>query len=153
MNQDGFDSEECSGYSSKVQACSDMFGPVDIKALMENEEKQFSNPSARWHCIEETHGGCLIGGDPATMKERGAKASPVNMVNPGMCPIQILHGDNDPLVPVAISSEVLYQKIVEAGMEDKAEFYVIPGAGHGTREFFQDSTKELQVAFFDKYLK
>ena len=73
MNQDGFDSEEWSGYSSKVQACSDMFGPVDIKALMENEEKQFSNPSARWHCIEETHGGCLIGGDPTTMKERGAK--------------------------------------------------------------------------------
>ena len=96
MNQDGFDSEEWSGYSSKVQACCDMFGPVDIKALMENEEKQFSNPSARWHSVEETHGGCLLGGDPATMKERGAKASPVNMVNPDMCPIQILHGDNDP---------------------------------------------------------
>lgn len=36
---------------------------------MENEEKQFSNPSARWHSVEETHGGCLLGGDPATMKE------------------------------------------------------------------------------------
>ena len=136
MNQDGFDSEEWSGYSSKVQACCDMFGPVDIKALM-----------------EETHGGCLLGGDPATMKERGAKASPVNMVNQDMCPIQILHGDNDPLVPVEISSETLYQKIVAAGMEDKVDYYVIPGAGHGTREFFQDATKELQIAFFDKYLK
>ncbi len=31
MNQDGFDSEEWSGYSSKVQACCDMFGPVDIR--------------------------------------------------------------------------------------------------------------------------
>ena len=153
MNQDGFDSEEWSGYSSKVQACCDMFGPVDIKALMENEEKQFSNPSARWQSVEETHGGCLLGGDPATMKERGAKASPVNMVNPDMCPIQILHGDNDPLVPVEISSETLYQKIVAAGMEDKVDYYVIPGAGHGTREFFQDATKELQIAFFDKYLK
>ena len=142
-----------SGYSSKVQACCHMFGPVDIKALMENEEKQFSNPSARWHSVEETHGGCLMGGDPATMKERGAKASPVNMVNPDMCPIQILHGDNDPLVPVEISSETLYQKIVAAGMEDKVDYYVIPGAGHGTREFFQDATKELQIAFFDKYLK
>ncbi|MFR5732000.1 MAG: alpha/beta hydrolase fold domain-containing protein [Clostridium sp.] len=153
MNQDGFDSEEWSGYSSKVQACCDMFGPVDIKALMENEEKQFSNPSARWQSVEETHGGCLLGGDPATMKERGAKASPVNMVNQDMCPIQILHGDNDPLVPVEISSETLYQKIVAAGMEDKVDYYVIPGAGHGTREFFQDATKELQIAFFDKYLK
>ena len=86
------------------------------------------------------------------MKERGAMASPVNMVNPGMCPIQILHGDNDPRVPVEASSERLYQKIVDAGMEDKVEYYVIPGAGHGTREFFQDATKELQIAFFDKYL-
>ena len=153
MNSDLYESEEWSGYSSKVQACCDMFGPVDIKALMENEEKQFSNPSARWHSVEETHGGCLLGGDPATMKERGAKASPVNMVNQDMCPIQILHGDNDPLVPVEISSETLYQKIVAAGMEDKVDYYVIPGAGHGTREFFQDATKELQIAFFDKYLK
>ncbi|MEQ2563029.1 alpha/beta hydrolase [Ventrimonas sp. CLA-AP-H27] len=153
MNQDGFDSEECSGYSSKVQACCDMFGPVDIPALMEVEEKKFSDPNFRWHKVEETHGGCLLGGDPATMKERGAMASPVNMVNPGMCPIQILHGDNDPLVPVEDSSERLYQKIVDAGMEDKVDYYVIPGAGHGTREFFQDATKELQIAFFDRYLK
>ena len=55
-------------------------------------------------------------------------------------------------MPVEASSERLYQKIVDAGMEDKVEYYVIPGAGHGTREFFQDATKELQIAFFDKYL-
>ena len=153
MNQDGYDSEEWSGYSSKVQASCDMFGPVDIRALMNSEEKHFAEPSSRWHSLEETHGGKLVGGDPATMKERGDLASPVNMINPGMCPIQILHGDNDPLVPIEISSDVFYQKIVDAGMEEKVEYYVLPGAGHGTREFFQDATKELQIAFFDKYLK
>ena len=153
MNQDGYDSEEWSGYSSKVQASCDMFGPVDIRALMNSEEKHFAEPSSRWHSLEETHGGKLVGGDPATMKERGDQASPVNMINPGMCPIQILHGDNDPLVPIEISSDVLYQRIVDVGMEEKVEYYVLPGAGHGTREFFQDATKELQIAFFDKYLK
>lgn len=130
-----------------------MFGPVDVRALMEGEEARFSDPNFRWHRLEDTHGGALIGGDPATMKERAELASPVNMVNPKMCPLQILHGDNDPLVPIEKSSEVLYQKIVSAGMEDRVEFYTFPGAGHGSREFFQDSVKKLQIEFFDRYLK
>ena len=153
MNQDGFDGEEWAGYSSEIQASCDMFGPVDVRALMEGEEARFSDPNFRWHRLEDTHGGALIGGDPATMKERAELASPVNMVNPKMCPLQILHGDNDPLVPIEKSSEVLYQKIVSAGMEDRVEFYTFPGAGHGSREFFQDSVKKLQIEFFDRYLK
>lgn len=153
MNQDGFDGEEWAGYSSEIQASCDMFGPVDVRALMEGEEARFSDPNFRWHRLEDTHGGALIGGDPATMKERAELASPVNMVNPKMCPLQILHGDNDPIVPIEKSSEVLYQKIVSAGMEDRVEFYTFPGAGHGSREFFQDSVKKLQIEFFDRYLK
>ena len=64
-----------------------------------------------------------------------------------MCPIQILHGDNDPCSGRDQAVRRLYQKIVAAGMEDKVDYYVIPGAGHGTEEFFQDATKELQIAF------
>jgi hypothetical protein len=29
---------------------------------------------------------------------------------------------------------------------------MIHHAGHGTREFFQDSTKELMLGFWDKYV-
>lgn len=153
MNTDTCDSWEWSGCSSKVQACCDMFGPVDIKALMEGEEKRFEDPDYRWHRLEDTHGGALIGGDPATMKERAGAASPVNFVGPAMCPMQILHGDNDPLVPIELSSDRLYSRILEEGLEDRVEYYVLEHAGHGSREFFQDSVKELMIEFFDRYLK
>lgn len=153
MNLDDFNGEEWAGYSSKVQAACDMFGPVDVFANMEIEEKRFSDPKFRWHKLEDTHGGAFVGGDPATMKERGKAASPVNYVNKGMCPIQIMHGDNDPIVPKEISSDILYERIVDAGMEDRVDYYVLNHAGHGSREFFQDSVKKLMIEFFDKNLK
>lgn len=153
MNLDAYEEGEWEGYSSKVQACCDMFGPVDIVANMEMEEKKFGDPGFRWHKVEDTHGGAFLGGDPATMKERAAEASPVNHVSPAMCPMQILHGDNDPIVPREVSSDRLYKKIQEAGLEDRTDYYVVKHAGHGTREFFQDSVKELMIAFFDRHLK
>ena len=61
MNTDTCDEGEWSGYSSHVQACCDMFGPVDMLANMEIEEKKFADPSFRWHTFEETHGGALLG--------------------------------------------------------------------------------------------
>lgn len=153
MNTDDHITQEWNGYSSNVQACCDLFGPVNVVALMEEEEKKFSDPNFRWHRIEDTHGGALIGGDPLTIKERAKMANADDFVSPAMCPIQILHGDNDPLVPKELSSDRLYLNIVDAGLEDQAEYYVLKHAGHGTREFFQNSVKELMIAFFDKYLK
>ena len=153
MNLDGYDSSEWSGYSSNVQAACDMFGPADLVANMEIEEKRFPDPKFRWHKLEDTHGGAFVGGDPATMKERAKAASPVNFVNAGMCPILMMHGDNDPIVPKEISSDILYARIVDAGLEDRAEYYVLEHAGHGSREFFQDSTKKLMLDFFTKILK
>ncbi len=153
MNDGNGDGEEWGQYSSRVQACCDMFGPVDVAAMIEADEKKMEDPDYRWHSLEETHGGALLGGDPATMKIRAFDASPINFISPNMCPIMILHGDNDPIVSAETSSERLYQKIIEAGMEEKARYYILKHAGHGSREFFQDSVKKLMVEFFDEYLK
>lgn len=153
MNTDTYEEGPWQGYSSKVQACCDMFGPVDLLTCMEMEEKRFADPGFRWNKIEETHGGVFLGGDPETMKARAVTASPVNFVGAEMCPIQILHGDNDPIVPKEVSSDILYDKIIKAGVEERAEYYILQHAGHGSREFFQDSVKMLMVRFFDKHLK
>lgn len=152
-NLDGYAAEEWKGYSSKVQACINMFGPTDVTALMLAEQAKLSDPNFRWHKLEETHGGALLGGDPDTMVERSAMANVMNFINPGICPIQILHGNSDPIVPIELCSDRLYDKLVEAGLEEQTEYYIIEHAGHGTREFFQDSVKELMIGFFDKYLK
>lgn len=154
MNLDTYDGEgEWQGYSSRVQAACDMFGPTAVVPLMDLETEKFKDPNFRWHKVEETHGGALIGGDPATIRERAYAANVIDQVNPAMCPLQILHGDNDPIVPKEYSSDILYQRIVDAGLEDRADYYVVKHAGHGSREFFQDATKDVMIAFFDKHLK
>lgn len=153
MNEDNYDDGEWAGYSSKVKCCCDMFGPADLLANLEMEEKRFSDPNYRWHRYSDTHGGALLGGDEATMKERAVEASPINHINPAMSPILILHGTSDPIVPVEVSSDLFYEKIKEAGLEERVEYYVLLGGGHGSREYWQDSIKGVMIEFFDRHLK
>jgi len=153
MNSKEYESEEWGEYSSDVQACCDMFGPVNLVSLMEYDEDQIkNNPDYRWKTVEETHAGTLMGGDISTMKERARQASPSYVISQQMCPVLILHGDSDPLVPCEISTE-FYELLVEAGYENQTQYYVIKNGGHGSREFFQEKTRQVMRDFFDRYLK
>lgn len=152
MNTDGYDTQEWGDQLSEVQAAVDMFGPVDIRRCNEVEVERFKDPAHRWHSLGETHGGALLGGDESTMLERSDAASPIFSMSEKMCPISILHGDQDPLVPVEISED-FYRRIVEAGFEDRADLYIVKNGGHGTRELFQPMTKKVILDFFDKNLK
>lgn len=152
MNTDGFDTDEWAGYSSHVQAAVNFFGPTDIKALNLIEIENFKNPNHRWHKIEETHGGALLGGDPATMIERSDAASPIFHISDKTAPIIILHGDEDPLVPCHIS-EAFYDRLVAAGLEHQTELFVVKGGGHGTRELFQVECKQHILDFLNRQLK
>lgn len=151
MNLDGYDTEEYADQSSKVQASVNLFGPVDVLKLNLIEVEKFKDPNHRWHKIEETHGGALMGGDPATIIERSPQATVNNFINDKMAPLAILHGDQDPLVPLEISKE-FYAQICEAGLEDRTDLYILKNGGHGTREFFQKETKDIITNFFKKNL-
>ncbi len=155
MNTDGFDSGEWSGQSSRVQAAADLFGPVDIPACTRKNLVDIRDPAFRWHSIDETHEGALLGLRPdMTVEEMlalGRQASPAYHINDGLCPLVILHGDQDPLVPLSISED-FYARLVQAGLGDKADLYVLQGGGHGTREFFQPQTKQILADFFEKHL-
>ncbi len=87
------------------------------------------------------------------MLQRARQASPPYLIfeSKDMCPMLILHGDHDALVPREIRAR-FYDRIVEAGLEDKADFYTLKNAGHGTKEFFQPETKALIRTFFDRNL-
>ena len=153
MNTDGFDTDEWAGYSSRISAAVDMFGPTILPEAFAHDQYMIDTiPNYRWKDISEGHGGKLIGGDMATMVERSRAASPDAFINGSMSPLMILHGDQDPLVPLSIS-EHFYDKLVAAGLEDRTEFYVIKNGGHGTREFFQLSVRKLIIEFFDRALK
>ena len=156
MNSDGYDSEEWAGYSSRVQAAVDMFGPVDLPTLTVTNLELIKNPGFRWQHIGDTHEGALLGLNDAMSQEEmfalGKQASPEHHISANMCPTIILHGDQDPLVPCQIS-EVFYEKLVAAGLGGQTDLYIIKNGGHGTREFFQPDTKKVIKAFFDKNLQ
>ncbi|MGC6174761.1 alpha/beta hydrolase fold domain-containing protein [Lacrimispora sp. 38-1] len=153
MNLTEYDTKEWNEYSSEVQAVCDWFGPVDVPALIEKEREAIkSNPDYRWKTLEETHPGALMGGDPETMAMRSVEASPPYRITSRACPILIMHGDQDRHVPVGVS-EMFYEKLVEAGLEDQTEYYIIQGGNHGSDEFFQPEAKEIVLEFFQKRLK
>ncbi|WPC76326.1 alpha/beta hydrolase [Vibrio porteresiae] len=147
MNIDGYDSPEWAGVSSKVQAAYDLFGPVDMVAMIDKEAHDVQQPNYRWHKLEDTHPGALLGGDPYTMRDRAQEASVECYISSAMAPILIMHGDADPLVPLDVS-ERFYQQLCAVGLEDKADLYVLKHGGHGTPEFFQPQTKQIALDFF-----
>lgn len=140
------------GWSQRVQAACDLFGPVDLPALIREERLRIQDPDYRWHSIEETHGAALLGVPDGELERAGELASPANFLSDAMCPLLILHGDQDLLVPCSISED-FYRRIVEAGYGDRADLIILKNGGHGTREFFQDAVKQRVLAFFDQALK
>lgn len=147
MNIDGYDSQEWAGVSSNVQAAYDLFGPVDMVAMIDKEAHDVQQPGYRWDKLEDTHPGALLGGDPNTMRERARESSVEYYISSNMAPILIMHGDADPLVPLAVS-ERFYQQLCAVGLDDRADLYVLKNGGHGTPEFFQDTTKKIALEFF-----
>lgn len=155
MNLTGYDTGEWQDYSSEVQAVCDMFGPVDVPYCLDKEaEAMENNPHYRWKTLEETHPGALIGGDPATMRERSKEASPTYLIGKSskIAPMLIMHGGIDRHVPAAVS-EKFYNALTEAGYGAQTDYYFIPEADHGSDEFFQPETQEVILDFFDRTLR
>lgn len=152
MNDEDFVTGEWSEQSSRVHAAVDMFGPVDLVMLHDINRELAAKPGYRWSDVMETHEGALLGGDPATLRERCQAASPAYRIRETMCPLLILHGDKDPLVPFAVSQD-FYERLQAAGLGDRVELVTVKNAGHGTREFFQTSTKKWILRFLNRALK
>lgn len=131
------------GYSSKVSAVCDWFGPSDLVKMVQE-------PST----IDRTGTNCpealLIGGPVLANKEKAMKASPVTYVTPDDPPFLIMHGDKDMIVPFSQSVH-LFEALKEAGVE--VTFVKLKGAGHGGKGFASPQVMRLVAAFFDYYLK
>jgi acetyl esterase/lipase len=146
------DAKEFAGYgsvkegSSRVQCVVDLFGPTDLTKMRE----QSSGKGKIDHDSPDSPEAKLIGGPVQQNKEKAAKANPITYVTKDDPPFLILHGDQDPLVPLG-QSELLQAALKKAGVE--SELVVIPGAGHGGKEFTTDATRKKVEAFFDKHLK
>lgn len=137
---------ELKGISSKVQCVLSIFGPTDFTD--ERYVQASRNP---------IHGKALIefvGKPYDEAPNLWKEVSPLHHVSPDDAPTLIIHGDQDPLVPLEQS-----EKFAEALKKVKVEvqLVVIKGMGHGptTPEQREEVMKALDqaVEFFDKHLK
>lgn len=131
------------GVSSRVQAVCDYFGPSDLVEMGKKPYRGGDEGDAEQSPISK-----LLGGTINSNLEKAKQASPVTYISSDDPPFLILHGDQDPLVPLAQSTEFdcLLKK---AGLS--SEFNFRKGKGH---RFFDDPEEvESVMNFFKKTLK
>jgi len=130
------------GYSSRVQAVCDLFGPTDFS---ESGIKEFLPVIAT--LLDQ-----LLGGLARNNKGLARLASPVEFVSKDDPPFLILHGDEDPLVPLS-QSETLYNALKRVGADVKLVKVKHAGHGFGEKEnepSFAEIKKMVQEFFREK---
>jgi acetyl esterase/lipase len=90
----------------------------------------------------------LLGGQPSDVPELARLASPVFHVDKHDPPLLLLHGDQDPQMPINQSHELCgaYEK---AGA--RVHFEVVHGAGHGGAAFYDAERLEVVKRFLRRY--
>jgi acetyl esterase/lipase len=114
--------------SSRVQAVIDFFGPTDILQMDAQAARNPGVISKIKHDDPRSPESRLIGGAIKENREKAARTNPIAYVTPDDPPFLIMHGDQDPLVPLE-QSRILYEALRAAGVD--ATFHVVKGGGHG----------------------
>ena len=139
-----FDGEEKT--SSAVQAVCDFYGPSDLLTMPPN---MIANGRTREQ-VEQSNGAKLLGETVIDVPELAKDASAFYQVSKDDPPFLIVHGKEDPGVPVE-QSKKLHEKLVSEGVE--STLIVLEGAKHGGPEFKTDEMKSRIRTFFQKHLK
>jgi acetyl esterase/lipase len=92
----------------------------------------------------------LLGGGPEAKPELARMASPVFQVDARDPPLLLLHGDQDPQMPINQSHE-LHGAYQAKGLP--VAFEVVHGAVHGDPLFYDAKRTALVKAFLDRYLR
>jgi acetyl esterase/lipase len=142
-NVKAFDVGENPGFSSRVQAVIDCFGPTDFLQMDAHRL-----PNGQVHDTADSPESKLIGGPIQENKDKVVKANPITYVSKNDPPFLIIHGDADPLVPHH-QSELLDAALKKAGVP--VTFYTVKAGGHGN--FRDPNVPPLIKDFLTKQLK
>jgi acetyl esterase/lipase len=131
------------GVSSGVDAIVSYFGASDLLTILAQ-----STPYGLG--IREPALKTLLGALPNDDEALARLASPVFQVDAQDPPLLLLHGDQDPQMPINQSHELegAYER---AGLD--AKLIVVHGAGHGGAAFFDAEHTSLVAAFLDEHLR
>jgi acetyl esterase/lipase len=131
------------GVSSDVQAAVSFFGASNLTTILKQ-----STPfglGVREPALER-----LLGAPPDQAAELARLASPVFHVDDSDPPLLLLHGDQDPQMPINQAHE-LEGAYREHGLD--VQLVVVHGAAHGGAAFFDAARLELVADFLDRHLR
>lgn len=132
--------------SSRVQAVCDWYGPSDLLTMPPNVVSD--NRS-----LEQTatsNGAIMLGAAVSTIPDLARDASPLHHVSTDDPPFLIMHGSEDPGVPVDQSTRLAH-KLQSTGVATRLE--IVSGAGHGGKAFRQTPVRNVVLDFFQSQLK
>ncbi len=134
---------DCLNESSEVHAIIDLFGPTNLMTILNQSTPH--GLSVRKPALD-----LLLGSQPESVPDLAKLASPVEHVDAMDPPLLLIHGDQDPQVPIKQSHELAEKyKLVDR----PHEIEVIAGGEHGGKAFFDERRQALMKNFLDKYLK
>lgn len=125
--------------STKVNCVVDVFGPTDLRLIVEQVADAPGRPGA---LVER-----LLGGPVKERLELATSASPIVFVSADDPPFLIIHGTEDPTVPYRQSVR-LRDRLREAGVP--VALVTVEGGGHGN--FRNPKIDELIDKFFAAHL-
>lgn len=141
------DSPNTETVSSRVQAVCDWYGPTDLLTMPPNV---VSLPERTADDVARSNGAKLLGGTVREHPELAKQASAIYQVSPDDPPFLIMHGDQDPGVPLEQSAR-FHRKLQAAGVP--TTLHIVEGAGHGGKEFRTTDVQQVILRFFDRHLK
>jgi acetyl esterase/lipase len=129
--------------NSDVQAVVSYYGASNLTTIL-------SQSTPHGLSVRKPALDLFIGGQPEDNTARARQASPVFHVDRSDPPLLLLHGDQDPQMPINQSHE-LHHAYNQHGLE--VAFEVVHGAAHGGAEFVDEQRRSVVLAFLNKHLK
>ena len=129
--------------SSDVHAIVSLYGAANLTTILDQSTPH--GLSVRIPALE-----LLLGGRPEEEVKLAMLASPVFHVDANDPPLLLIHGDQDPQMPVNQSIE-LYGRYREAGANVTLEF--VHGGAHGGALFYDATRVRMMEAFFRRHLE
>jgi len=137
-------------YPCNVQAAVDWFGPTDFLKMDEQLEESGFGPSD--HGEADSPESRYLGARLSDVPLKVEIANPMMYVHKHMPPILIQHGRLDTMVP-AQQSMLFVEKLEKYVSQDRFEFDILEGAGHGDPLFETEENMERVFSFLDRTLK
>lgn len=132
--------------SSRVQAVCDWFGPSELLTMPPNNVGDGRTAED----VANSNGAKLLGATVRDVPQIANDASGLYHVTSDDPPFLIMHGSDDPGVPLS-QSQMLNDKLRTANVD--STLHIVKGAGHGGKLFQTPEAKQIVLTFFTRLLK